>query len=349
MFVIQMNPKQTKMPYKSLNLKFLVSMAFSISLICFELATAGEPGEETTALDQMVQSEAERLIHLNLNEEKDQFDHETEDEQLVEQLDTFASSISHTLSAGKNAHILQDQLSKAINIADMINKAKVKEDRRESFQSRGISDALEVSKANVLHNHRLSEKAVKELVEFAESQPKERDKVILLQLFASSELTEASGNSEHLDWQKIFHDVRRFVESTVHIAVDLSDELYMSPAFLEHLPIIGTGITRLKIAGQTTYDIIKTIRAFKKFLDHYNQLPARNGPISKLKHFLTTEKGLKMFNKDGMDSLNRLVEKLMNRFDHQRKIFNNNDKKEILDRSAHFILITACQAIANVN
>lgn len=319
-------------------------------------APVGVPGG---ALQRLVDLEADRLITFRgheLSEESEPAVEEPEDFTL--QLDDFAKSISKALSAGKNAAQLQDDLAKAINIADIINKAKAHQERRERMRTRGVLDIFEVSRENIVHNKHLSREALTDLVAFAEARPKERERVLLLQLFAHANALEDNSTERNSNqkWQEKIHEFKGLIVNAAHIAVDLADELYLSPVFLEHLPVIGMGITRLKLAGQTTYDVIRAIRSFKRFLEHYDQLPERS-TFGRMKFLVKSGKGLKMFNKSGLESLQRLADKLFKRYhcgdsqcgnNSDAKTHSETEKKEIVSRCAHFILTSALQAVANL-
>lgn len=235
--------------------------------------------------------------------------------------------------------------------------------------SKGLLDLFDEVNPNMVHR-KISNKATKRLVAFALNQPKYSDRLILSKMFAhvlsnSAATTTVTANngvkenvigdettpmvkkstkdpSGQLTSSKNIKKAAKVVGAAVSLAIVVFEELYLSPSFLEHLPIIGAGIRKLKKFGQSPYDIIQAVRSVHEFLNNYKEAPGSD-PILKISHIMNKNSPL-MFSQKGLDSLTRIATRLV---DSNKKGRNMTleDKKEIAGRSAFYFLINFAKSL----
>lgn len=297
--------------------------------------------DDNEVLDEFIDSETDRLIGpenvdaCNINLAVDS------------QLDDLAASVASVAGRGNRAKLYQDNLAKAINLAELGRPIKGR--YSEEFNSNGIADALERPKPRVVHSRSLNAKAERELIQYLWYTNKKlnpSEKVLLLSMFNGANLPEHQRQIiseafhvellDRLGGDRLKDLVLHKVPVASRIAVGLADSLYLSPSFLEYLPVIGMGITALKRIGKFPYEIINRIRSVKQHVEFIHKMPGHNLK-TKLRAAIKTKKGRAMLSAAGLTSLKWLANKLLDRFKHIS--FGREAVDEIVRRCAYYILM----------
>lgn len=258
------------------------------------------------------------------------------------------------------------------NLFGKINEKSSSENHKKISPSKGLLDLLDGIDTKIVHRKVLGGKAVEKLIAFALNQPKYYDKVILSVMFTAA-LTNTFEENKRQQVQKSINvdklsdnpdlnpvvtksmssesssttssrinnrtKTRKIVKvlgTAFSLAIIVFEELYLSPSFLEHLPIIGAGVRKLKKFGQSPYDIIQAVRSVHEFLNHYKEAQG-DDPILKIAYIMNKNSPM-MLSQRGIDSLGRIATKLVES-NRKGRMMTLEDKKEIAGRSAFYFLI----------
>lgn len=328
-----------------------------ILLSCFALAkaTATSTGDSDLVgggLDKLLQNE----FLIEQNNAQVSFDSSSSDScakyALYKYMDNLAIKLSNAISNRSSGPQMLSELQEAINMVDMLKASssaskmvsvEAKLVKYNNFQapSRGLLDVLSdnkeaSNKEHIVHSKKkLSDEALKELEQFANSGSISAEKFIQ---FYSDPKWNRLGRTSSPRSEKI-QAVKDFLINGFNNGANLFDQLYLSTGFIEQLPIIGNEITKLKQKGQAVYDLIRTVRSLKTFMDIY-----KSGQEFNVKF---TEEGNKMLGKAGFDALKYVAAKMLKSYTGLET--NPGNINEIAGRTAYYLLIQFAPHFNQVN
>lgn len=308
-----------------------------------ENSALGDPLNDDDILERFIVDETDRLVG------PDSADKCNLGLSVDSQLDDLAASVASVAGRGNRATLYQYSLAKAINMAELGKPLKSGHRNDEEFISKGIFDVLRESKPTVVHSRSLNARAERELIQYlwyTNKKLRPSEKALVLSMFDEANLPDNQRQIISEAWHEealtklggprlkrlVLHDA----PLAGKVAVAVADQLYLSPSFLEYLPVVGVGITALKRIGKFPYEIINKIRSLKHHIEVIHRMPG-NDLEMKIKAAVWTPEGRAMLSAAGLQALRWLAIKLIDRFKHVS--FGKKEVDEIVQRCAYYILM----------
>lgn len=303
----------------------------------------GSSKNDDDAIERFIIDETDRLFGPNYE------DSCTIDIGIDSKLDDLADSVASVAGRGTRALVYQDSLAKAINLAELGRPTAGS--RSDKFkQDDGILGALRQPQPSIVHSRSLNAKAERELIQYlwyTDKKLSSSEKALVLSMFDEDNLPSRQRKIISDAWHEEFLDklgggprlrklLLHHVPMAGRVAINLADQLYLSPSFLEHLPVIGVGITALKRIGKFPYEIINKIRSLEEHAELMLKLPG-DRLETKVKAAVKSKEGRAILSAVGLKSLKWLALKLIDRYKHVS--FGKRDVDEIVQRCAYYILM----------
>lgn len=292
--------------------------------------------------------------------------------EMVDKMSELAVIVSEASTSGAQSTEFQDYLARELNVEELADKSRqtseievLKRDvrhgrkRYEQFRPKGLKTLLIDSKRPnspflVNRHYSLGNEGQKELLRFTAK--KFRNRFLAEQIATRAKYVEE--NEEGIivpeveqrqlpEWLKTAGGLSKkafdiLLKQVLKNCVFMLDQLYASPYFLEHLPIIGQVIVDLKNKGKPVHNIIKAIRSSRPILEMDHQLAKLEGEngnsLESVARAANTEPiPIKLINQLGQTAIQLLAAKLLSKNEHVEKSVSN--LKEIGGRFVYFIMM----------